>query len=143
MQKTVAATLCVIMATTGGASAGGFGREIARQAPVVYGTSPTEHVDQLRTGTTIFVERFDGSGFVGRLEEVTSGAIIVRAKRSGRLVEVPFREIQRVTVPKAKTGRRWTPWAIGKSIGNGIRAGVSAIVMPFVVVIVLASVWEE
>jgi hypothetical protein len=126
MRRLLAATLCVMLATTA--------------SPLAAVLPPAEDVRGLPVGTKIRIEQTDGTVLSGKIEEVTSDAIVMQTKGGKVLVEVPFIQISRLTVAK---GSAWTPWAIGKTIGKGVWSGVGAIVKPFVLVAVLIAVFHE
>jgi hypothetical protein len=121
MRMLLATTLSVAIATTGG-------------------VSPEVYLKDFPTGTKIRVVLTDRSVIRGTLRRVTPDTLSVETKAGKPPLDVPFRDISRITADK---GRWWTPWAIGKTIGYGVRSGVSAIVEPFVILIVLMAVWDE
>src|SRR6185369_2454475 len=100
MRKVLAVMLCVAMATTGCASAGGARMAAAPQPGVVDTKAMADYVGKLPAGSKVRVERTDGSSFRGTLMKTSSDSIVVQ--KNTRVpeppIEVPVAQIARVTV---------------------------------------------
>jgi hypothetical protein len=129
MRKVIATILTTALLASGCTSAG-------RRIPVT--TAPNqmgEYVQKIKTGSTVHVERTDGTEFRATLLNATADAIVVQART--RIpeppVEIPLSALARVTV---ETRNGMSP---AKAIGIGIASAVGAF---FAIIAIIAASYD-
>jgi len=135
VRRIVAAVVCVALATTGCASAGGPRiPQAAPGAPVQDTAVLADYVLRLSAGSKVRVEQTDGTSFRGTLMRATAQSILVQ--KNTRVpeapVEIPLDRLTRVTLDNGSSP--------GKTVAIGVGAGVAA---TFGVLLILAALFSD
>jgi len=114
-------SITLITPSAGCASAGATRTSMQPQPNVVDATAMADYVQRLPAGSTVRVERTDGTSVRGTLMRATGAVVVVQ--KNTRIpeppVEVPMAQVARVTLNGNGMGT-------GKAIGIGIASGAGA-----------------
>ena len=122
MRQLLAILTCITLITPSvGCASAGATRPSMPQPNVVDATAMADYVQRLPAGSTVRVERTDGTSVRGTLMRATGAVVVVQ--KNTRIpeppVEVPMAQVARVTLNGNGMGT-------GKAIGIGIASGAGA-----------------
>ena len=135
LRKTIAALVCVALATSACASAGGSRiSQTTPGAPIQDTAVLADYVQRLSAGSKVRVEKTDGTSFRGTLMRATAREILVQ--KNTRIpeapVQIPLEQLTRVTLDNGSS--------MGRSVAIGVGAGVAA---TFGVLLLLAALLSD
>lgn len=125
-RKTVAALICVALATAGCASTSGPRVAQAPQPPVQDRAVLADYVQRLPAGSKVRVERSGGAVLRGTLMKATADSIVVQknTRVPEQPVDIPLSDITRVSLDAGSSSSTGKTVAIGLATGAAGTLGV-------------------